>query len=154
MLALSWLALLEWLAGRWQRAQEHAAAALELAEQAGWEFNSLRRCTSRRRWRRTSVGSSRRAQLRRALEISGGEFFRILTLGVLGHLELALGNLDAADRYLRELPARLLAGGYNAVPDSIWPDTIETLIALEQARVYLEQYEPRARRSSRRCRLF
>ena len=44
---------------------------------------------------------------------SSNETFAITTLGVLGRLELALGNLEAAGDYLRDLPGRLLAGGLN-----------------------------------------
>ena len=77
------------------------------------------------------------------------EIFVVLTLGVLGRLELALGNLKAAADYLRELPARLLAGGLNDPAQPVWADAIETLLALgelELARSYLEQYEVNARR--------
>ena len=69
--------------------------------------------------------------------------------GVLGRLELALGNLEAAGGYLRELPARFLAGGVNDPTAPLWADAIETLIALgelEQARAYLEPYEANAQR--------
>ena len=58
-------------------------------------------------------------------------------LGVLGRLELALGNLEAAGGYLRDAPGRLLAGGLNDPTQPVWADAIETLIALgelEQAR--------------------
>jgi DNA-binding CsgD family transcriptional regulator len=71
-----------------------------------------------------------------------------LSLGVLGRLELALGNLEAAAGYLRELPERLLAGGVNDPANPIWTDAIETLIALgelEQAGAYLDQFELNAR---------
>ena len=68
---------------------------------------------------------------------------------MLGRLELALGNLEAAGGYLRELPGRLLAAGLNDPTQPVWADAIETLIALgelEQARAYLEQYEVHAQR--------
>lgn len=71
----------------------------------------------------------------------GNEMFHILCLGVLGRLELALGNVEVAGRYLSELPARLLASGLNDPTQPVWADAIETLIALgelDQARVYLE----------------
>ena len=70
------------------------------------------------------------------------------SLGVLGRLELALGNLEAAGGYLRELPGRLARRGLNDPTLPVWADAIETLIALgelEQARAYLEPYELNAR---------
>ena len=91
------------------------------------------------------------------------EIFAVLSLGVLGRLELALGNLQAAAEYLRELPGRLLAGGHLDPAQPIWADAIETLIALgelELARTYLEHLEanatrmgsPRAATGAARCR--
>ena len=91
------------------------------------------------------------------------EIFVVLSLGVLGRLELALGNLQAAAEYLRELPGRLLASGHLDPAQPIWADAIETLIALgelEQARTYLEHHEanatrmgsPRAAAGAARCR--
>ena len=66
---------------------------------------------------------------------------------MLGRLELALGNLEAAAGYLRELPGRLLAGGVNdPTPPSgqtrsrRWSRCGE----LEQARAYLDHYEANA----------
>ena len=47
----------------------------------------------------------------RPREASRERVVRVLNLGVLGRLELALGNLEAAGGYLRELPGRLLARG-------------------------------------------
>jgi DNA-binding CsgD family transcriptional regulator len=76
-------------------------------------------------------------------------FFTALNLGVLGRLELAVGNAEAAAGYLRELPERLLASGLKDPAQPIWPDAIETLIALgelEDARRWLEQHEWNAHR--------
>jgi DNA-binding CsgD family transcriptional regulator len=64
-------------------------------------------------------------------------------------VELALSNLEMAAGYLRELPARLLAGGIHDPTVPVWADSIETLIGLgelERASAYLEQYELHARR--------
>ena len=61
----------------------------------------------------------------------------ILSAGVLGRLEFALGNLDAALGYVRELPGELLSKGYKDPTAPVWGDAIEILIAggeLEQAR--------------------
>ena len=104
------------------------------------------------RWTSASSSEARsigRGRSRRIARASSNEAFRILTLGVLGRLELALGNLEAAGGYLRDLPGRLLAGGMNDPTPPVWADAIETLVALgelEQARAYLEQYELNARR--------
>ena len=71
-----------------------------------------------------------------------------LCLGVLGRLELPLGNVEAAGRYLRGLPGRLLASGMNDPTQPIWPDAIETLIARRGARaghVYLDRPRTRCR---------
>jgi len=85
------------------------------------------------------------------------------SLGVLGRLELALGNLEAAAGYLRDLPGRAFAGGFVDPTQPLWPDAIETLVGtgeLEQARAYLEGHELQAERlgspwaiaSAGRCR--
>ena len=98
-----------------------------------------------------------RASADEALAISkeiSNEVFAIATLANLGRLEFLLGNLDAAAGYLRELPARLLAGTVNDPVAPVWADTIETLIALgelEQARTYLEPYEANAERLGSPC---
>jgi ATP/maltotriose-dependent transcriptional regulator MalT len=81
----------------------------------------------------------------------GNEIFRILSIAVLGRLELELGNIEAAGRYLSELPGRFLASGLNDPTQPIWADAIETLIALgepERARRYVEAYERNARKLS------
>ena len=74
-----------------------------------------------------------------------------LTLGVLGRLELLLGDVDAALRHLRELPGQLLSTGYGDPAAPVWADAVEALIAgneLERARSYLEAYEGKARRAA------
>ena len=74
----------------------------------------------------------------------GYEIFAIATLGVLGRLELELGNLEAAGNHLRELPGRLLAGGMNDPALPVWADAIEALIGLGELEL--------ARSSSSRTR--
>jgi DNA-binding CsgD family transcriptional regulator len=77
------------------------------------------------------------------------EFFAISSLAALGRLELALGNLEAAGDYLRDLPRQLITLGINDPGAPVWADSIETLIALgelEPARSYLEHYETHAKR--------
>ena len=67
---------------------------------------------------------------------------------MLGRIELELGNMESAATHLRELPARLLAGGVNDPALPIWADAVETLVALdelEQAGAYLQSYEAHSR---------
>ena len=143
----------EWCAGRWQRALEIASAASELGEQTQFAHNPA--------WQGRVGGlveadlglvEEARASAQNALEFSlanADEFFTIASLGVLGRLELALGNLEAAGGYLRELPGRLLAGGVNDPASPVWADAIEALARLgehEQASAYLEPYELNARK--------
>ena len=89
--------------------------------------------------------------------------YTILIEAVLGRLELMLGNFGLAAESLRELPQRLAAGEMNDPTLTIWPDTIETLVALgelERARNYLERFagsaerlgSPLARAGALRCR--
>lgn len=150
MLILWYLSMLEWLAGRWQQALDHSAAALELLEgglHSGWPGRVTALVE-------TDLGlvEQARASAEEALAYSramSNEIFIIVILGVLGRLELALGHLEEAGDYLRELPARLLAGGANDPTLTVWADAIETLTALgevDRARSYLEQYEVNARR--------
>jgi len=145
--------MLEWLAGRWQQALEHAATAQELTEQTDHPHGRV--------WMgqvkallEVDLGLVAEARASAAEGIAHSQKFsfehwRIMITGVLGRLELALGNLEAAGGYLRELPGELLAGGVRDPTAPIWADAIETLIALgelEQARAYLEPYEAHARR--------
>jgi DNA-binding CsgD family transcriptional regulator len=145
------LTLLEWFAGRWEQALEHAAAGLELAEQLADE--QLRgMILNVRATVDVSLGHVERARLEaeEAFAISqavSDAVFPVWDLAALGHLELSLGNFQAADRYLRPLPARLVSLGWDDPTDQLWPDTIETLIGLgdlEGARSCLEQFAERA----------
>jgi DNA-binding CsgD family transcriptional regulator len=147
-----YLALLEWYAGRWQHALEHAAAAHELGAQTGFPHN-LAWAGRVRALLEADLGliDEARAHAEEGLAFSQSrqdEFFIIACLGALGRLELALGNLEAAGGYLRELPGRLLAGGVHDPGNPVWADAIETLVTLgdfEQARAYLDQYDLHAR---------
>jgi ATP/maltotriose-dependent transcriptional regulator MalT len=146
------LALLEWLTGRWPQALDRAIAAHELAEVN--QLGNLLFVGRVKALIEADLGliEEARASAEEGLavaEATSNEVFVVLTLGVLGRLELALGNLEKAGHYLRELPGRLLAGGLNDPAQPLWADTIETLIALgelEQAHLYLEAYETNARR--------
>jgi DNA-binding CsgD family transcriptional regulator len=148
MMVLWPLSTLEWIAGRWDRALEHAAAAHELTEQTSYPHG------------RTWIGRAKaliecdlglveqaRASVEESLAFSRANsiaFHTFATLGVLGRLELALGDPEAAARHLRDLPGRLLAGGMNDPTVPVWADTIETLTTLgelDRARAYLDPYE-------------
>jgi DNA-binding CsgD family transcriptional regulator len=152
VLVLWYLVLVEWYAGRWQRAMEYAAVAHELGEQTDWP-RSLAWVGRVRALLEADLGlvEAARSHAEAGLVFSqsrSDDFFTIACLGVLGRLELALGDLEAARGYLRELPGRLLAGGVHDPANPVWPDTIETLITLgdlEQAHAYLDNYEQRGR---------
>ncbi len=161
------LAMLEWLAGRWQRALEHSAAAYELTEQT--QHPHARFWVARAKAlieADLGLADEARASAGETLALAQAGsilLYGIVAEGVLGRLELAAGNLERADGYLRELPARLLAGGMNDPTFTVWGDAIETLVALgelEQAAAYLKPYEmnaarlgsPWARTGTARCR--
>jgi DNA-binding CsgD family transcriptional regulator len=162
-----WLCTVEWLEGHLQLALDQAAVAHELAEQTQYAHARL--------W----VGRAKalveadlglvddaRASAKDAIlfsEATSSGLFSIIALGVLGRIELALGNVAVAADYLRELPSRLLAAGTNDPTQPVWADAIETLIALgelDRARGYLDSYEMHAERmgspwalaASARCR--
>ena len=153
VISLWYLSIVEWFAGRWQRALEHATTAREVGEQAQVAHTPM--------WVgrvqalvETDLGlvDQARASAERGLAIAratANEAFVMHSLGVLGRLELELGNTEAAGRYLRDLPAQFLAAGWNDPVQPIWADALETLIALgelELARSYLERYELHAQR--------
>jgi len=149
-LVLWYLSLLEWLTGRWRRALDHAAAASELGAHPATPMwaGRVKALIEADLGLVDEARASAQAGLTLATARSHGTF-SILVHGVLGRLELALGNLEAAGGYLRELPGRLLAGGLNDPAQPVWADAIETLIALgelEQARAYLDPYELHAKR--------
>ena len=133
MMCLWMLGQLEWLAGHWSRALEHAVEAYELTDQT--QYAHSRAWVGRVKGlveadlglveqARVSAGESL------ALGDQVGEHYTIYALAVLGRIELALGNLDAAGSHLRELPARLLAAGMYDPMAFVWADAIETLTGL------------------------
>ncbi|MGZ4412738.1 MAG: LuxR C-terminal-related transcriptional regulator, partial [Gaiellaceae bacterium] len=147
------LGRLDWLAGRWDSALERTALALEFFDQIQAPHGialtaciralievDLGRPEEAREWAERGVAISR--------EMADQEW-EILSLGALGRLELVLGDLEGAGGYLRELPERLLALGYNDPAAPVWPDAIEVLIGLgerERAAGCLERYEFFSRR--------
>lgn len=147
---LWYLSALEWLAGRWQHAFDHAAAASELGEQI-MHAHAARWAGRVRGLLETDLGlvDEARASVEAALaECEGtGDIWETLVIGVLGRLELVLGNLEAAGGYMRELPGRMLTAGINDPTQPIWGDAMEALVMLgelELAGSYLERYEEHA----------
>jgi ATP/maltotriose-dependent transcriptional regulator MalT len=147
------LSALEWLAGRWTRALEHATAAHELTEQT--QHSHAQHWVGRAKaLLEADLGlvDDAHASVDEVLAHSqtvAYEIFIIATLGVLGRLELELGNVERAGDHLRELPGRLLAGGMNDPALPVWADAVEALIGLgelELACSYLEPYEANAER--------
>ncbi|HUK95749.1 MAG TPA: AAA family ATPase [Gaiellaceae bacterium] len=161
------LGMLEWQAGRWQRALELANAAYELTEHTqhprGRAWVGRAKALVEADLGLVDEARASAAEAIAFCEETSKEYFEIVALGVLGHLELELGNLHAAGDYLRELPERLFEGGFNDPSLAVWADALETLIGLgelERAREYLERYElhagrlgsPPARAGAARCR--
>ncbi|HET6867911.1 MAG TPA: AAA family ATPase [Solirubrobacteraceae bacterium] len=159
--------MLDWLAGDLPRALELAREAYELGEQT--------ELPDGRAWRGRQTAlvecdlglvERARASAEDGLAYSrakSGAAFAMWCAGVLGRLELAVGNLQSAGAYLVELPERLRAAGLNDPTNPAWADAIETLVSLGElgrARGYLERYEFQARRltspwavaSAARCR--
>ncbi len=150
-LLLWYRSLANWYAGRLRQALEIAGTASELDEQTlahnfGWKGRVQGLVEAD-----LGLVEAARASARDALAFSQAttdEIFAIASLGVLGRLELALGNVGAAAGELRELPRRLLAGGVNDPANPVWADTIEALAGvgeLERAHSYLDHYEVHAR---------
>ena len=147
------LSLMEWYLGRWKGALEHAAGALEIADQAHDAHQRIFKGRIKALIE-TDCGllDLARADAEDGLRLAeerSDEVNVFTCLGVLGRLELALGNLEAAGARLRDFPARALALGYNDPTAPFWADAIETLILLgelERALAYLEPYERNAAR--------
>jgi DNA-binding CsgD family transcriptional regulator len=147
------LSLLEWYAGNLRLALEHADVAFEIAEQN----RDLHQRAFQGRIKalvEADLGlvdearSSAESGLAYAQQIAD-EVNVTTCLGALGRLELALGNFDGAAGYLRDLPERLLTGGFNEPTSPIWADAIDVLVTvgeLDRARAYLVAHEEHARR--------
>jgi DNA-binding CsgD family transcriptional regulator len=141
------LGILEWLAGRWQLALEHTTSRWELAEQIQTPHS--------RAW----VGRAKALveidlveQARATIAETFGDnddLARVYGYGLLGRLELALGNLDEAGELLRDVPSQLLAWGLRDPTLTSWADATETLVGLgelDRARSCVESYETNAAR--------
>ena len=156
LFVLMWL---EWLTGRWQVALSHIAEAKELTEQARDEFLGPQ-LVNQEAFIEARLGriEEARAKAESVLPVFAGtssEIHRIVCLSTLGHIELVLGNLEAANNYLHDLPGQLLSFGWLEPGHPLWPDAIETLVGvgkLNQAGAYLEQHERLAARAGRLAR--
>ncbi len=147
------LSLMEWYMGRWHRALEHATAALEIAEQTldGHQRIFMGRIKALIETDLGLVEEARRAgrkvsSLRRRCQTRSTYSHAV---AALGRLELALGNLEAAGAYLRDIPGQALSLGYNDPTVPFWGDAIETLVSLGElghARDYLGRYEQHSAR--------
>ena len=143
-------ARIEWFAGNWQLALDLATQAHELHDRIQHEVGNAVRLKA---LAEADLGlvEQARASATAALMVSekmSDREWAILSAGVLGRLEFALGNLDAALGYVRELPDELLSKGYKDPTAPVWGDAIEILIACgerEQASVYLMEYESNSR---------
>jgi DNA-binding CsgD family transcriptional regulator len=146
------LADVEWRSGAWARAAQHAAAAHEAAEQIGLEHLGPASL-----YRKALVDAHRgrvdeaRAAAEQAFALSAAVQHTSVTamiLGVLGFLELSLGDPAAADRHLRLVLAWLDEGNMALAPFPASPYALEALIEvgeLEQARELLAQFEREGR---------
>jgi DNA-binding CsgD family transcriptional regulator len=165
-MALWPLAMVEWIAGRWERALAYASVAYELTvhTQHPHAYSWVGRAKALIEADLGLVDEAR-STAREALSYSAGsiELYTMLTEAVLGRVELMLGNLELAGENMREIPERLVRGEMNEPTLPVWADAIETLVALgelDRARAYLEHYSrsadrlgsPLAREGVLRCR--
>ena len=121
------LSALEWLAGRWTqraRARHRGARARRSRRSTSHAQHWVGRAKALLEADLGLVDEARASadEVLRSPQTVAYEIFVIVTLGVLGRLELELGNLEAAGDHLRELPGRLLAGGMNDPTPSVWAD--------------------------------
>jgi DNA-binding CsgD family transcriptional regulator len=147
------LSMVEWFAGRWERAlelAEIACAALEQTKGRGYHVWGLCQKSSLE----TDLGlvEAARATAADAFAVArdlGNPTFLGLYQGALGRLEFALGDLDAAAAHFARTPHELELESRNDPTDPVWSDAIETLIACGQvgrARAHLDRREALARR--------
>jgi ATP/maltotriose-dependent transcriptional regulator MalT len=143
------LAMAGWVSGRWVEARAHLDEASELSEQT---HASYAPGMSGRVKGLIEVDFGRAEEARSSAETAKAlddPYSEIASAGVLGRLELASGNIEAAGTHLRSLPARLIALGINDPGLCVWEDAIEVLIVLgelDEARTYLDHFEPQAAR--------
>jgi DNA-binding CsgD family transcriptional regulator/DNA polymerase III delta prime subunit len=134
-------------AGSWRRAGRHCAAMDELAEQIGYEHFGAFSLT----WKALvaahlgDVAEARSvAELGITFSRRADEAFLPMFLGVLGFLELSLGNEHGALPYLRPILERLEEKKQAIATYPIEPYALEALVAageLEEARSVIAQLE-------------
>ncbi len=151
--ALLWvLVLVEWLAGRWQRALALATEAVGAGEQT--QAVSLRQLIVRKALVEADLGMVTDARSTAARGFAGPpagatRFFELEVVALLGRIELMLGNANAAAALLGDLPERWLALGSDDPAAWRWPDVIEALVdagEVARAREVFAQWEQRAER--------
>jgi tetratricopeptide (TPR) repeat protein len=138
------LIVLEWHAGNWANALDHAVAAAELADQTHErQFASMVGLNKALVELDLGLVDRARASAEKGLACArevGDKVFVISNRACLGRIEVAAGDLEAAAAYLRDLPAELLATGHRFPSNSgidPWSEAIEVLVALgelERAR--------------------
>jgi DNA-binding CsgD family transcriptional regulator len=151
---LIWLTELECRAGNFDAAVERAAECWLRQEQRGEAFQGGAALYARA-LAETCAGLAEdaRSSAERGIALSvqvGDLMFETLNRSVLGLLEISLGDVVAADRVLRPLPAWLVDHGWiEPCLCQAWPNAIEALVALGEvplARSYLDLFQSRAQR--------
>ena len=152
-IVLFYLAFTEWAGGNLRRALALATEAHEVGTQNDrlWAGRITALIEAD-----LGLVDEARATAQRAVTLAqelSAESFELLSLGVLGRVELARGDLQAAGQYLCDLPDRLLAAGMKDPTLPVWVDAIETLVALgnlDRVRTYIDAHEHRARTTGNR----
>ncbi len=154
------LLIVEWYAGRWAKALEHAGIAREIAEQTQEaQYGGMVASVTSRVEAGLGLLSQAQRTAEEGLRLSqsvSDEIFSVANLASLGHVQLTLGDLNAAANCLRDLPERQLRTGHLSSLVGSWADTIEVLVGLgelPQAGAYLARYEPISVRANRWARV-
>jgi len=140
-------------AGRWQTAAAHAATAYELAEQIGLEHDSgftlyWKALVDAHLGRVPEARSAAEAGARLARDAKHENTLG-MNLGVLGFIEISLGNEAAALPHLRPLIDWLSAKDLALATHPMAPHALEALIGageLEESRTLIARFEREARR--------
>jgi DNA-binding CsgD family transcriptional regulator len=154
---LWYLALIEWRAGDWSRASEHAEEVRAIEEQLGREGLS-----PVRQWPSALIAAHRgfvdeaRALASAALERAQAEGIGTAEAGhrwVLGFVDLSLGDAQAALPQLRAAHELREAVGHGE-PGQMWelPDLLDALVAvgeLDEAETLAARWEQQGRRPDR-----
>ena len=141
----------ELVGGKWEAATAHAESMWELAEQMGLEHDaswSLSRKALVDAHLGRVAASRSEAELGIALaEEAKTDDIRVIHLGVLGFLELSLGDEETAARYLQSMLDWVIAKGCALAP---WPGTqyalevLVTLGELDTARQLIDRFHREA----------